>query len=214
MKLYDHPGAPNPRRVRVFLAEKNIEVERVTISLEKGEHKSAEFLQKNINGQIPVLELDDGTCISESISICRYFEALHPKPSLFGETAVDIARIDMHQRRIELGLGRNISVSWVNGPVVAKMLANRKEGSAGLGFTQIPEAKVQSDAAVRAYYQRLDGELAERQMIAGDNYSVADITAMCLIDFAEQLVALAPDTGLKNIARWREDVASRPSARA
>ena len=84
MKLYDHATAPNPRRVRVFLAEKGIEVETVAIDLQAGEHKTPEFLTKNMNGQIPVLELDDGSCISESVAICRYFEALHPDPPLFG----------------------------------------------------------------------------------------------------------------------------------
>lgn len=206
MKLYDNPTAPNPRRVRVFLAEKDIEVEHVSVDLQAGEHKTPEFLQKNMNGQIPVLELDDGTCISESIAICRYFEALHPDPSLFGTTAKDIARIEMHMRRIELALGRNIGVSWVNGPVVAQIAAGR--------FTQIPEAKTQSDAAVHVYYERLDGELASRAMIAGDEYSAADISAMCVIDFAEQLVNLKPDEGLSNLARWREEVGSRPSASA
>ena len=206
MKLFDHPTAPNPRRVHVFLAEKNIELERVNVDMQKGEHKAAEFLQKNISGQIPVLQLDDGTYLSESVSICRYLEALHPSPSMFGSTPSDVGRIDMHLRRIELQLGRNVSVSWVNGPIVAKFAAGR--------FTQIPEAKKQSDAAVSAYYERLDKELSSRAMIAGDNYSVADITAMCTIDFAEQMVDLKPDENLQNLSRWRAEVSSRPSAKA
>ena len=206
MKLYDHPTAPNPRRVHVFLAEKNIDVPRVNIDMQAGEHKMPEFIEKNLNGQIPVLELDDGTCISESISICRYFEALYPTPTMFGTTPEDIGRIDMHLRRIELGLGRQVSTSWVNGPVVAKIAKGR--------FKQIPEAKKASDAAVHAYYERLDGELSSREMIAGADYSIADITAMVTIDFAEQLVDLAPDGSLKNLARWRETVGTRPSATA
>lgn len=204
MILYTHATAPNPRRVNIYLAEKGLEVETREVDLQKGEHKASEFIQKNLNGQIPVLELDDGTCISESISICRYFEALHPQPSLFGETAIDLARIDMHLRRIELGLMRNIGVSWVNGPVVARIAAGR--------FVQIPQAKEQSDAAVRAYYTRLNGELEGREMIAGDRYSIADITAQCAIDFAEQLVQLAPDAELQHLSRWRRAVASRDSA--
>ncbi len=206
MKLYDHPAAPNPRRVRVYLAEKGIEVERVSIDLQAGEHKTPEFLAKNMNGQIPVLELDDGTCISESVSICRYFEALHPKPTLFGETPEKVARIDMHHRRIELGLASQIGTSWVNGPVVARIAQGR--------FAQIPEAKAQSDAAVRRYYERLDGELAGRGFIAGDEYSVADISAMCMIDFAAAMVELEPDATLRHLARWRKEVGSRPSAKA
>lgn len=206
MKLYDHPTAPNPRRVRVYLAEKGIEVDRVDVDIMAMEHKSPEFLAKNLNGQIPVLELDDGDCISESVAICRYFEALHPDPTMFGTTPLQIAKIDMHLRRIELQLSRAIGTSWVNGPVVAKVAAGR--------FKQIPEAKEQSDAAANAYYERMDGELAGRAMIAGDTYSVADITAMCIIDFAEQMVGLPPPAELTNLARWRADVGSRPSAAA
>lgn len=206
MKLYDHPTAPNPRRVHVYLAEKGIQVERVNIDMQKGEHKAPEFIEKNLNGQIPVLELDDGTHISESISICRYFEALHPTPSMFGATPEAVGRIDMHLRRIELLLGRNVSTSWVNGPIVAKIAKGR--------FVQIPEAKKQSDAAVNAYYQRMDAELGSRAMLAGDDYSVADITAMVTIDFAELMVDLKPDEQLLNLARWRAEVASRPSAKA
>jgi len=202
--LYTHATAPNPRRVNIYLAEKGLQVPTVEIDLQAGEHKASEFLSKNMNGQIPVLELDDGSCISESIAICRYFEALHPQPSLFGETPAEIGRIDMHLRRIELNLMRNIGVSWVNGPIVARVAAGR--------FVQIPQAKEQSDAAVRAYYQRLDGELAEREMIAGDRYSIADITAQCAIDFAEQLVQLAPDPQLQHLSRWRHAVGSRDSA--
>jgi glutathione S-transferase len=206
MKLYDNPMAPNPRRVRVFLAEKQIDVERVLVDMRKGEHKTPEFLRKNANGQIPVLELDDGTCISESVAICRYFEALQPAPSLFGTSPVEIGLIDMHHRRIELQLGHSISTSWVNGPVVASIAAGR--------FVQIPQAKEQADERVNAYYQRLDKELADRAMMAGDTYSVVDITAMCLIDFAEKLVGLPPDPALTNLARWRAEVGTRSSASA
>lgn len=206
MKLYDHPTAPNPRRVHVYLAEKGIELERINIDMQKGEHKAPEFIDKNLNGQIPVLELDDGTYISESISICRYFEALHPTPSMFGATPAAIGRIDMHLRRVELLLGRNVSTSWVNGPIVARIAKGR--------FVQIPEAKEQSDAAVKAYYRRMDSELGMRAMLAGNDYSVADITAMVTIDFAEQMVDLKPDEQLLNLARWRAEVGSRPSATA
>ena len=204
MKLFDHPTAPNPRRVHVYLAEKGLEIERINVDMQKREHKAESFMQMNPNGQIPVLELDDGTYISESVSICRYLEALHPSPSMFGKTAADIGRIDMHLRRIELLLGRNISSSWVNGPIVGKMDI----------VVQIPEAKVQSDAFVKAYYKRMDKELADSRMIAGDEYSFADITAMVTIDFAELLVDLKPDESLAHLARWRAEVAARPSATA
>ncbi len=206
MKLYDYHTAPNPRRVRVFLAEKGIEVEKVNIDLMAQEHKTPEFLAKNINGQIPVLELDDGTCICESVSICRYFESIYPQPALFGANPVEMALIDMHLRRIELQLFRAIGTSWVNGPVVAKVAAGR--------FKQIPEAKAQSDAATHDYYKRMDRELGERVMLAGNEYSVVDAHAMCIIDFAEQMVDLSPADELSNLKRWRVEMASRPSAQA
>jgi len=206
MKLYSHATAPNPRRVNVFIIEKNLEIETVKVDMQAGEHKAPEFLAKNLNGQIPVLELDDGSHLSESVSICRYLEALNPEPALFGTTPAEMGRIDMHMRRIELMLGRNVSTSWVNGPVVARIAKGR--------FKQIPEAKLQSDDNVRAYYKRLDAELAARRMIAGDTYTMADIIAMCVIDFAEQLVALSPDDQLLNLARWRNEVGKRPSAKA
>jgi len=186
------------------MAEKGIEIERINVDMQKGEHKTEAFMQKNANGQIPVLELDDGAHISESISICRYLEALQPSPSMFGDTPEDIGRIDMHLRRIELLLGRNVSTSWVNGPIVAKLGR----------FEQIPAAKQQSDAFVNNFYARLDRELSEREMIAGDEYCIADITAMVTIDFAEQLVGLKPDPALTHLARWREAVGRRPSASA
>ncbi|MEM9620252.1 MAG: glutathione S-transferase family protein [Pseudomonadota bacterium] len=206
MKLYDYTTAPNPRRVRVFIAEKGIEVEKVNVDIMAGEHKTPEFLNKNINGQIPVLELDDGTCIAESVSICRYLEAIHPEPPLFGSDPVQMALIDMHLRRVELQLFRSIGTSWVNGPVVAKVAAGR--------FKQIPEAKEQSDAATHAYYKRMDKELGERSMLAGEEFSAADISAMCMIDFAEQMVGLPPSPELANLSRWRQELAARPSAQA
>lgn len=206
LKLYDYPQAPNPRRVRVYLAEKGIEVEKVHTDIMTGQHKTEEFLQKNKNGQIPVLELDDGTCISESLSICRYFEAIHPEPPLFGADPVSMALIDMHLRRIELQLFRAIGTSWVNGPVVAQVAAGR--------FKQIPEAKEQSDAATHAYYRRMNDELSNQAMLAGDDFSVVDINAMCMIDFAESMVGLPPDPALTHLARWRSELAARPSASA
>ena len=206
MKLYDNTAAPNPRRVRVFMAEKGLEIDTVQVDMLKGEHKTPEFIEKNLQGQIPVLELDDGTCISESVAICRYLELIQPEPPLFGTSPVQQAQTEMHHRRIELLLVRHIGTSWVNGPIVAKMAPGR--------FQQIPEAKTQADAAAHAYYRRLDKELASRDYLAGDEYSIVDITGMCLIDFAEQLVGLAPDPELANVAAWRARVASRPSAKA
>lgn len=206
MKLYDSTGAPNPRRVRVFLAEKGIEVPLVQVDMRKGEHKTPEFLEKHPSGKIPVLELDDGTCIGESVAICRYFEAVQPEPNLFGRTPVELGVIEMHNRILELELLSQVGSSWVNGPVVAQIAAGR--------FKQIPEAKTQSDAAVGRFYARLDRELGTREFMACDRYTIADITALCVIDFAASLVDLKPDDGLANLWRWHAAVSARPSARA
>ena len=205
VKLYEMTAAPNPRRVRVFLAEKGIKVPSVQVDLAKLEHKSPEFLKKNPSGRIPVLELDDGTCIAESIAICRYFEAIEPEPNLFGRSAVELATIEMHNRQLEFEMLAPIGAAWVNGPVVARMMPGRK---------QIPEAKAQGEAATKAFYKRLDGELASRTFVAGSRFSVADITAMVVIDFATALVGLKPDATLVNLWRWHAAVSARPSAKA
>ena len=203
MKLYDFPGAPNPRRVKIFAEEKNITLELINCDMAKREHKSPEFLKKNPSGKIPVLELDDGRCISESIPICRYLESLVPDPNLFGEDAFEISFIESRNRHIELELWTQIGTSWVNGPIV---------GSMGL-FKQIPDAKKASDKNVVAYYERLDSEFSSSEYVAGDKFTVADITLLSAIDFASSMVDLKPDDRLENLSRWHKKILSRPSSK-
>lgn len=205
MKLYEMTGAPNPRRVRIFIAEKGIEMEYVQVDMAAGEHKTPEFLAKNPSGKIPVLETDEGF-IAESVAICRYLEAIHPEPNLFGATPFELGRVEMFNRIYELELWTQIGISWVNGPVVAKMAAGR--------FTQNPLAKETSDANVHRFYERMNRELAERQYAAGDRYTVADITALSGVDFATQLVRLKPDPSLEHLWAWHQRVSARPSASA
>ncbi len=205
MKLYDVTEAPNPRRVRIFLAEKGVEVPLVQVDLRKGEQKSPEFLRKNPSGKVPILELADGTCIGESVSICRYFEALHPQPPLFGATPSEIGRIDMINRQLDLELFNAVGQAWVNGPIVSKMMPQR---------TPNLQSKDEGERAARRFYQRLDGALADQPYMAGKSFSVADITALCIIDFAGSLVNLAPDPGLENLQRWHREVSARPSSAA
>ena len=174
MKLYDYPGAPNPRRVRVVAAEKNIELDYVTVDMRKREHKTPQFIQKNPSGKIPVLELDDGTCIGESIAICRYLESLYPEPNLFGMSSLEIAQIEMAYRQIELELMSQIGTSWVNGPIVARL---------GL-IKPIEEAKRRSDELTRAYYHRMNHVLESQTYLAENRYSMADITAAIAIDLS------------------------------
>ena len=201
MKLYDFPGAPNPKRVKIFANEKGIELELVPCDMRKGEHKSPEFLKKNPSGKIPVLELEDGRCISESVAICRYLEAICPEPNLFGEGAFELGHIEARNRHIEFEMWREIGISWVHGPIVAQ-----------LGIVkQIPEAKTASDMAARNYYERLDLELAESAYVAGDRFTIADISLFTAIEFGSAMVDLKPDARLKNLHAWYESVRSRPS---
>ena len=203
MKLYDFSGAPNPRRVKIFAHEKEIDLELVNCDMLKREHKTPEFLKKSPSGKIPVLELEDGRCISESIAICRYLESIVPEPNLFGEDSFEISYIESRNRHIELELWTQIGISWVNGPIV---------GSMGL-FEQIPDAKKASDSNVVAYYKRLDREFLSSEYVAGSRYTVADITLLSAIDFASSMVDLKPSESLKNLNRWHEQINSRPSSK-
>lgn len=203
MKLYDSPSAPNPRRVNIFAAEKAIELESMVIDMLAGQHKTPEFLAKNPSGKIPVLELDDGTCIGETVAICRYLEAIVPTPNLFGETPVETALIEMHNRFIEFELFSPIGQAWVNGPIVAK-----------LGITEsIPAAKERGDKLTKAYYQRINKELSQQKYIAGDRFTIADITALCCIDFAAGMVFLKPNEELTALWDWHARVSNRDSVK-
>jgi glutathione S-transferase len=203
MKLYDFPGAPNPRRVKIFAEEKNITLELINCDMAKREHKSPEFLSKNPSGKIPVLELDDGRCISESIPICRYLETLVSEPNLFGNDPFEISFIESRNRFIELELWSQIGTSWVNGPIV---------GAMGI-FNQIPDAKKASDKNVEAYYERLNKEFSSSEFTAGDRYTVADITLLSAIDFASSMVDLKPSESLTELYRWHNQILSRASSK-
>lgn len=203
MKLYSFAGAPNPRRVLIFAAEKSLQLDVVNVDLRGGETKRPEFLSKNPSGKIPVLELGDGTCISETVAICRYLEALAPEPNLFGRDALETALIEAHHRHIEFELHSSIGAAWINGPVVA---------AAGL-VKPIEEQRLRGEALTRKYYQRMDEELATCHFIAGDRFSVADISALCIIDFAAARVGLRPDDALRHLWAWHSRVSQRSSLR-
>jgi glutathione S-transferase len=204
MILYDSPSpAPNPRRVRIFAAEKGIVLPTQTVSLMAREHKSAEHLARNPLGQVPVLVLDDGTAISETVAICRYLEALHPAPPLFGESAVEIATIEMWIRRIEFALGSPVRSYWVNvHPFTAAVVPERFED---YGKAAVPHAM----AAMGVF----DAALAGSSFIAGEQFSMADIVLLSTIDFAGFIGLAIPDE-LTNLRRWHADVSARPSASA
>lgn len=203
MKLYDYKAGPNPRRVRIFLAEKGIEVPLVHTDIIKREQKAPAFLAKNPIGSIPVLELDDGTCISESVAICRYFEAMHPQPPLFGTTPFEIAQIEMWLRRVELNLMVPTGMVWIHGhPLTARLIK------------QIPAAAEQNRKRVEIGYGLLNDQLADNQFVAGPDYSVVDAVLLATLDFANGLVGVPYDLGLVHLKRWHEEASARPSATA
>lgn len=205
MKLYTFPGAPNPRRVHIYLAEKGIAVPFEKVDIMTRANRTPDFLA-NVNpmGGIPVLALDDGTHVAESVAICRYFEALHPEPPLFGRTPADIGRIDMWNRRVEMNFMMAVGLAWVHGsPLTAKVVKQ-----------QIPEMAEQARALVRNAFALLDAQLAKHAFIAGDAYSMADILALTTFDFAGQLNQLHPEPAQKDLLRWHAEVSARPSAKA
>jgi glutathione S-transferase len=199
MKLYNAP-APNPRRVRIFLAEKGIVIPRVELDLPAGENRSAEFRKLNSLGQVPVLELDDGSVITESMAICRYLEELHPEPSLFGRNARDRARIEMWERRISNELFIRIGNVALN---ALPFFATRR--------TQVAAFAQAERQVVPEKWAWLDGELADgRPFIAGADFSVADITGMAASLLGEMLEIEVP-ASLTNVRRWDASVRARPS---
>jgi glutathione S-transferase len=203
MKLYDAGRAPNPRRVRVFLAEKGVTVPIVSIDLARLEHKAPAYVAVNPLQRTPALELDDGTVISESIAICRYFEELHPEPPLFGTAPLDKARIEMWQRRLEFGLLGTVAAVFRHlHPAMAEMEVPQV---AAWGETNKPR--------VIEFLRFLDDELADRRFIAGDRFSVADITGLVGLDFMKPAKLSLPDE-LANVRRWHAELAARPSAQA
>lgn len=209
MKLYDWKIAPNPRRVRIFLAEKGIEVPVEQVGEADKPKLKPEFLTRNSHRRVPLLELDDGTEIGEAMAICRYFEALQPEPPLFGTNSLETALIEMWERKIVLDGMAPISESFRN---KAPVFAGRALPGYRQEIPQIPEIAERSKIRVPAFYRDLDGQLAENDYIAGNAYSVADITGLCAIDVG--INARFPVDGYANIQRWHETVSARPSAKA
>lgn len=202
MKIHESHSAPNPRRVRIFLAEKGIQVPYEEVDIGKAVNRGEEFRKKNPLSTVPVLELDDGTFISESVAICRYFEELQPLPQLFGADAKQRALVEMWNRRMEFNILQPI----------ADAFRQRHDFFKGR-IRQLAEyAEVQRLNAEDGL-DWLDRELAARRFIAGDQFSIADITAVVAIDFGRvSKIAIKPDQ--LNLARWHAEVSARPSAKA
>jgi len=203
MILYGAPNpAPNPRRVRIFLAEKGIDLPETRIDMMKREHKSEEHKARNSLGQIPTLVLDDGTAISETVAICRYFEETQPDPPLFGTTPVEKALVDMWIRRIEFQVMNPVGNFWRHAhPRTAALL------------TQYKDFGESNKATYAGGLKWLNRELEGNPFIAGEAYSMADICALSTVDFAEWIGLPIPDE-LENVKAWHARVTARPSASA
>jgi glutathione S-transferase len=201
MKLYVDAGrAPNPRRVRIFLAEKGIALPTEAIDLGAMAHKSLAFRAINPLQRLPALILDDGTAIAESIAICRYIEALHPAPPLFGEGAREQALVEMWQRRVELHLLAPVS----------QVFRHLHPAMAALEVPQVGAWGEANKPRVLEFLDFLDRELEDRPYVAGPRFSVADITAVVAIDFMKPAKLAVPD-GLARLRRWYDAVSSRPA---
>lgn len=203
MKLYDGGRAPNPRRVRIFLAEKAIAVPTEQVELGKLEQRSDAFTAINPMQRVPALVLDDGTVIAESVAICRYFEALQPDPPLFGRGALDEAMVEMWNRRVELHLFLPVATVFQHLHPVMKIMVDPQVAAWG-------EA---NKPRVAQFLQFLDGELKDRAYVAGAAYTVADITALVAVDFMRVSKMTVPEE-LTNVRRWHQAVSARPSAAA
>jgi glutathione S-transferase len=201
VKLYDSAMAPNPRRVRIFLAEKGISVPLVPVDMAALEHKKEAISSRNPLMRLPVLELDDGTILTETIAICRYFEELQPQPVLFGTGALGKAVVEMWQRRVEQNLFAAVAAAFRH------IHPAMKEWE----IPQVPEwGEVNKPKAVD-FMRLLDRELATREFVAGDAYSVADITGLVALDFMKPARIAIPEE-LMHVLRWYQAIKSRPSA--
>ncbi len=203
MKIIEDGRAPNPRRVRIFLAEKGIQMEYEQVDITEFDHKKPEFTSLNPLQRVPVLMLDDGTAISESMAICRYFEELQPEPALLGKDALGKAKVEMWQRRMELSLMQPVAQTFRHlHPAMAEM---EKPQVAAWGEVNRPRAL--------SMLKLLDQELANRPFIAGDEFTAADITGLVAVDFMKPARIDRPENS-PNLDRWHAEVSSRPSAKA
>lgn len=199
MHIIEAKGTPNGRRVRVFLAEKGITVDAVNIDLRAGDNLGAEHRARNPFGRIPVLELDDGTHIAESVAICRYFEEQQPNPPLFGTDGKSRAIIEMWNRRAELNFLMSVAQAFRN---ITGFFKDREQVSTEWGLI--------SQGAAADALQIFDAHLANAKFLAGDSFSIADITFGCALDFG-QAVKLQLPFDLPNVTRYRAELAARPS---
>ena len=209
MKLYEFAAAPNPRRVRIFVAEKGMTLDTVQVNIRAGEQFGDDFRALNPYCTVPALVLDDGTCISESFAICRYLEALKPEPPLMGTDARDQGLVEMWHRRVEIHGIMAIADALRN---TAERFQNHAVPSAK-SYAQIPELAERGMSRIGDFFEMLDERLADSAHVAGEAYSIADILALVSVDFAA-VVKMTPPDNLGALKAWHEKVSSRPSASA
>ncbi len=204
MRLFTSPRAPNPRRVLMFMHEKGIAgVEQVTVDLNAGEHQSAAYRAKVPVARVPALELPDSRVLSETRAICSYLEGLHPEPNLMGEGFDERAFIEMHDRRVE----------WYWLLPIANCVRHTHPGLAALEQPQFPEFGRSQGQKVRESARWLDEALARQPWVAGERFTIADITAFCALEFARLMKFSAGAEGFAALQAWRDRVAERESAR-
>ncbi len=203
LKIYEEKVAPNARRVRIFLAEKGIQdIEFVELNTKGGDNLTQEFREKNPLAKIPVLEFEDGTYLSESVAICRYFEALNPENPLMGQSPLEQAQVEMWQRRCEIYFMNMVGMGF--------------QHTTGYFSDRMKPIKEWGEECVKyasGFMKMLDKHLAHSEFVAGDAFSIADITAFVTVDFAK-VIKLRPSEDLVNLKRWYDAVNARPSARA
>ena len=203
MKLYDLPPSPNARRVRIFIAEKGLEIPIVPVNMMTGENQSEDYLAKNSLGKMPLLELDDGTCIAESAAICRYLEEMNPNPPLMGRNPLERALVEMWHRRMELEFLIPMITIFLH---TGEMWKDR--------VTQIPQVAETGFLNVKERMEWLDRELDGKEFITGEDYTVADIAAQCAFVMGKAALGLRIAEDQLNLSNWFTRVSSRPTARA
>ena len=203
MKIYEDARAPNPRRLRIFVAEKGLKIPTEQVDIFARKNRTPEMLAKNPAGGLPFVELADGTHLAESVAICRYLEGLHPEPNLMGKDNREQAFIEMWNRRMELNLFAPVSRAFQHTSEIFKPM-----------LKQFPEYGETQREITRLQLQWLDAQIGNKPFIAGDRFTIADITALVAVDFGAQLAGVPMDPSLKNLARWHQSVSSRPSAKA
>ena len=210
MKLYDFALAPNPRRVRMFLAEKGLDVPSVQVNTREREQFSEAFKKVSPRSIVPVLELDDGSCIAESVAICRYFEEIQPEPPLFGRDAKEKALVEMWNRHAETDCyGATAEAARNSLP----MFADRGLPGLPSGVPQLPLLAERGMQTLNRFMTHLDGHLANNAFVAGDGFSIADITVFVTIEFGKRVDYSLPEA-LTHVKRWHGEIAARPSADA